>query len=422
MENIKGSNSTVSENVVFGLLLVTGGILATPLVAGPLVLLGLISTVIMLFRGQKLLHRYDQVTLSARNVLFMSFGSWFLAELISTAANNQNWSNLDYPMRFLLGVGVFWIVRCTIENRYRIFYYGLAASAVAAVILGSYQYFIQDTGRAQGWTNYPIYFGNLSVLLSVYLLIALAKMRSNLTKSWCFVLGIAALLLMSAAFFSGSRSSWLGLAGLLTLVNWRHTNFFKIIGIGFAGMIIVVLGLIYIPGLASTLRINEALQDFQGILGGNYMSSIGHRLQMWKAAWLMFVGSPWVGIGSGNYQTELIRLVESGKVDITLFSEGLMYNQAHSEVMDILATKGFLGAVAYLIMLVMPFRLFRELAFKTNAEAQTMALMGQATIISFFMFGLTLATFKVQVYCAFFPAVIAMLAAMSLNLADKRSK
>ena len=152
------------------------------------------------------------------------------------------------------------------------------------------------------------------------------------------------------------------------------------------------------------------------------MSSIGHRLQMWKAAWLMFVDSPWVGIGSGNYQAELIRLVESGKVDITLFPGGLMYNQAHSEVMDILATKGFLGASAYLIMLVMPFRLFRDLAFKANAEAQTMALMGQATIISFFMFGLTLATFKVQVYCAFFPAVIAMLAAMSLNLTDKPSK
>ena len=267
MENIKGSNSTLFEYVAFGLLLVTGGILATPLVAGPVVLLGLISTVIMLFRGQKLLHRYDQLTISARNVLFLSFGGWFLAELISTAASNQNWSNLDYPLRFLLGVGIFWIVRCALENRFRIFYYGLAASAVAAVILGSYQYFIQDTGRAQGWTNYPIYFGNLSVLLSVYLLIALAKVRSNLTSPWRFVLVMAVFLLMSAAFFSGSRSSWLGLAGLLTLVNWRHANFIKVIGISVAGMTILVLGLIYIPGLASTLRINEALQDFQGILG-----------------------------------------------------------------------------------------------------------------------------------------------------------
>jgi O-antigen ligase len=98
-----------------------------------------------------------------------------------------------------------------------------------------------------------------------------------------------------------------------------------------------------------------------------------------------------------------------------------IFNQAHSEVMDILATKGLIGLLAYLSLMFLPFRLFRKLALTKNAEARAFALMGQATIIAFLMFGLTLATFKVQIYCAILPALIAMFAAMALNFSDENS-
>jgi O-antigen ligase len=244
-------------------------------------------------------------------------------------------------------------------------------------------------------------------------------LQDSLSQKVRQLLILAIPMLMFAAFLSGSRSSWLGLAGMLVLINWQHVNRIRLIGGGLVLVAILAVMFVLVPELSTSLRMTEAIHDVQKILGGDYSSSIGYRVQMWKAAWLMFIDSPLIGIGSGFYPAEVASLVASGTVDAAL-EEGPStgFNQAHSEVMEILATKGLIGLLAYLSLMFLPFRLFRKLALTKNVAARAFALMGQATIIAFLMFGLTLATFKVQIYCAIFPALIAMFAAMALNLAD----
>lgn len=421
MTATKKTGGPAAEYMALGLLAAAGGVLATPLSAGPAVLLALIATILMLARGQQTWQKLGQPTLHARNVLLLAFGGWFIAELISTAINNQRWTNLDYPSRFMLGIGVFWIIRYAAVRRSEILYFSIAISAGVAAGLSTYQHFVLEMPRSLGWTNFPIYFGNLSVLLCVYAVIVVVTLRNRLTKSLQFALVLAIPLLMLAGFLSGSRSSWLGLAGLLVLINWRRVNRLRTMGGGLLMVTILALILWLIPQLSESLRITDAVKDIQGILHGDYRSSIGDRLQMWKAALLMFWSSPLIGIGSGEYQAAVSNLVATGAVDIELIQGTTIFNQAHSEIMDILATKGLVGLFAYLGLLILPFGLFQTHARSAIEEVKVFGFMGMATIIAFLMFGLTLATFKVQVYCAVYPLVIALFAAMALNLSDASS-
>ncbi|MDX8386697.1 MAG: O-antigen ligase family protein [Gallionella sp.] len=421
MENRFGA-TPIEAYIAIGLLAATGGVLATPLAAGPAVLLGLIATIMLLTKGLGTLKQFGQTTLHARNVLMIAFGGWFLAELISTAINNQHWNNLDYPLRFLLGIGVFWVIRSTVKFRAELFYFGILASAIAAVSIGAYQHYILDIGRVIGVTNHPIYFGNLCVLLCIYAAIVAVTLQDNISPKIRQLLILAIPMLMFAAFLSGSRSSWLGIAGMLVLINWQHVNRIRLIGGGLALAAILAVLFMLVPELSTSLRMTEAIHDVQKIFGGDYSSSIGYRVQMWMAAWLMFLDSPLIGVGSGFYPAEILKLITSGAMGAVLVEDSnTIFNQAHSEVMDILATKGLIGLLAYLSLMFLPLRLFRKLALTKNAEARTFALMGQATIIAFLMFGLTLATFKVQIYCAIFPVLIAMFAAMALNFSDESS-
>jgi len=404
--------------VAGGLLASSGSVLLTPMAAAPAVLLAFLSTVIMLAIGRGTLQGFEPSTFHARKVLLIAFGGWFVAELLSTAANNQHWQNMDYPLRFLMGFATFWIIRHTQILRFEIFFYAIVASAPVAAARASYQYFVLEVDRASGWTNYPIYFGNFCVLLCVYMAIIMITMRKKITLPMRVAFSLGILLLIYSAFLSGSRSSWLGLIGLIVVIDWRNVKQLRFIAVALSILISVMIISMLIPDLYSKLRITEAIQDIHEILGGNYRSSIGDRLQMWKASLLMFWSSPILGIGSGNFQAEIVNLTLSGAVDIELHQGGTNYNQAHSEIMDILASKGLVGLVAYLILLILPFKNFGSFLESASATVKTLVLMGQATIIAFFMFGLTLATFKVQIYCAVYPSLIAIFLALALNLTE----
>lgn len=234
------------------------------------------------------------------------------------------------------------------------------------------------------------------------------------------MLGLAIAFLLVAVFLSGARSSWLGMLALLVLIDWRRISYVRLLALAILVSAAATILFALVPELLLSLRITELISDLQSIWSGDCTGSIGFRLQLWKAALLMFWSSPLIGIGSNEYQAAMADLVASGTIKLEQFQiQGeTSFNQAHSETMDILASKGLVGLAAYVVLLVLPFRFFSKISKSNVAEARAFALMGQATIIAFLMFGLTLATFKVQIYCAVFPVTISVFAAMALNYAE----
>ena len=67
---------------------------------------------------------------------------------------------------------------------------------------------------------------------------------------------------------------------------------------------------------------------------------------MWKAAVLMFLSNPLIGVGTGNYVPTMTAYVSAGK-----FPEVLLdYNQPHNIYFFALATNGLLGLAALLYL------------------------------------------------------------------------
>ncbi len=75
--------------------------------------------------------------------------------------------------------------------------------------------------------------------------------------------------------------------------------------------------------------------------GGN---SIGNRLALWKAAFLIFGRHPWLGAGTGSFSSDTAQLIREGQVPPVVWG----YQHAHNDFFNQLATEGLLGLAALL--------------------------------------------------------------------------
>lgn len=80
-------------------------------------------------------------------------------------------------------------------------------------------------------------------------------------------------------------------------------------------------------------------------------SSIGRRLQMWRASVSLFYRSPWLGSGTGSFAS-LGQDALSGSVTAPVVGA---YEHAHSDYMTSLGTEGSLGLMAFIFLLLCPF-------------------------------------------------------------------
>ncbi len=75
--------------------------------------------------------------------------------------------------------------------------------------------------------------------------------------------------------------------------------------------------------------------------GGN---SIGNRLALWRTAFLTFMRHPWLGAGTGSFESDASQRIRDGQVPPVVWG----YQHAHNDFFNLLATEGLLGLVALL--------------------------------------------------------------------------
>ncbi|HKU19255.1 MAG TPA: O-antigen ligase family protein, partial [Candidatus Saccharimonadales bacterium] len=63
-------------------------------------------------------------------------------------------------------------------------------------------------------------------------------------------------------------------------------------------------------------------------------NSVGNRLEMWRAAWMLFLSHPLLGVGTGAYQPSTDRLIAEGKIMPTIAS----YDHPHNDYLNALAS------------------------------------------------------------------------------------
>jgi O-antigen ligase len=167
--------------------------------------------------------------------------------------------------------------------------------------------------------------------------------QRKIPAGFVVLLAIPLLLVMT---LSGSRSSWLYLLLMAALAWWSGRrinnmrpllNYCLLLLAGFA----VMHGVVQLPfmkGAGSGYDSMERLAD---------AASGGIRLYLWHETWLIFMQSPWLGAGFGQFAWQHFQL---GPVLRQTSIVGL-YNNAHNLVFQLAAEAGIAGLLLFLAAL-----------------------------------------------------------------------
>lgn len=342
----------------------------------------------------------------------LAFFLYFLVSLVRLVADQQPMRTLDGPSRLLLGlscIGVMFYLR----PRIRYFWLGLCITTIAAALLACWQVFSGEMTRAVGFTHHAITFGDLALASGLMSACGIAAFRDPRLVKMQWLPIVALLAGLVASVLSGARGSWLALPLVLVpLLTYGQRLYGKRVYtmLGLAVAMVVLACLIPATGVAE--RAALAVSDVQGYMNGGIAStSVGIRLELWRASVMMFAEHPWLGVGRDNFDAALHALAASGRLQQ---SPALAYSSAHNDLLHCLATGGVLDASLLLLMYLAPLRYFTSELRRPDQGQHPLALAGMVLVAAFIGFGLTDVMFWLMMPKVFYVMMVCSLIGMCL--------
>lgn len=326
--------------------------------------------------------------------------------------------------RFLLLIPIFYLLR-RVRLPQQTLWYGCAVGAIVAGIAAMDQVWwhllLAPEERAAG-SVHPIIFGDMALLLGVLSLAGLNYFWRQHRVLIALPL-LAAPLGMLASFLSASRGGWLALPALALLFawyEWRHAHiqprYFAAAAIALS---MLVMAAYMVPQTGVQGRVDEARQDIHAYFTyGVADTSVGARLEMWKAALRIFRDHPLFGVGSGDgYLAAKQALVDSGQADKII----IKHSHPHNEYLAALATRGVIGLGALLALFIVPARVFFYWARDGVMEQRAAGVAGLILMIAFAHFSITGDTFDRSLPITFLTFFLAAFMASVIHAAPQHS-
>lgn len=114
-------------------------------------------------------------------------------------------------------------------------------------------------------------------------------------------------------------------------------------------------------------------------------TSVGKRFEMWRAGWRLFIDHPLLGVGTGAYKVKTSELIQAGQVAPFIGT----YDHPHNDYVDALASRGILGIVVLLAILLAPAWRFMRAIRSPERPIHAVAMAGILTVAGFAIFALT---------------------------------
>ena len=153
--------------------------------------------------------------------------------------------------------------------------------------------------------------------------------------------------------------------------------------------------------------------DLSLFSGGNADTSIGVRLQLWKAAFHLIAENPVFGVGAAGFGRAMDGLSASGL--ITPIAAGLGKGEVHNEILAHTVRFGIFGLASIMAVYFVPFVIFLRAARSKVHQQNVAAMMGMSVTLGFFVFGLTVETFDLKMTAAFYSLTVAVLLAIATH-------
>lgn len=267
-----------------------------------------------------------------------------------------------------------------------------------------------------GNTN-PIFFGLISLALTVSMIIFVFFDKQEVKK--VAALSIISILGIICIIASESRGVWLSFLVIIIfilIIFSINVNFSKTKKV----FITLFSVLIVFSAFSSQIvkdRVSLAMSEIEEYKERSSFddikrtSSFGTRIELWKASVKMFKNNYLFGVGPGGYRTELIMLNKNGEFK----KEFTKYNQAHGQYFHVLATRGVIGFLAVMFLLVTFLMFLLRKALCNSYQIRYMAGCGIVVILSYIILGVTESPFERRSTIVFFVFYLSLIVATIKN-------
>jgi len=245
---------------------------------------------------------------------------------------------------------------------------------VASVSCCTYSYYYQiHVSLARGyWPINAIPFATICGLIGTS---CLGLIFSNFKEKRVALLIISTVLVWASLLLSQSRGPLIAMivvtSVLLLYISYKKNKFLSLCVL--LGLIVATLGVSNLPVIKG--RIHNTVQEFYLIQNGDYSSSLGFRLQMFRVGSELWKKKPILGYGK-EVKSEFNRLEEEGI--ITSQMNWLISMTFHNGYLDKFVLYGVLGGGIFLVFIFYPISISR----KYSIENGTILLWAPAFFIS----------------------------------------
>jgi len=214
------------------------------------------------------------------------------------------------------------------------------SSAAIAGAEGIFQYLSLKWGigsRAQGFSGNPLHYaGLLAFVCSATIIMLFIREREMFGSKWgVLFLSAAGILTFMGILFSQARGVWVALivaiTVTLTIYDKRKALMF---------IIIIITALSFFFYFSSNLRDSALSVVTYGFTTDDVKGSAGNRTELWKGALLIFEEAPIFGVGTGNFEPHISKLIHENKL-----KEMPSLVHAHNIFFQALATRGIIGFI-----------------------------------------------------------------------------
>lgn len=368
----------------------------TSAVGGPIIIY-VTALIALTTMAANLVRRWEPFALNELAAIAVALIAPFAAMLIScTYLGAWSSSEIEKLLRFALAVPVCWLLLRVPRNwlqhlQWSLLFGAIAGSVMLVVIIhtpGLGRGAVSDFGgryNAVGFADLTILFGLASLLTLPWKLSPWPRLE--------FALKIVVVpICLYAVWVSQTRSSWgllpvLGLVLLLTKRHWTMRAKLFFVGGLIALMALVAVGSWY----SQDSRWRGVLSDLDSYQQRDRDTSVGIRIQLWKASWLMFKESPVVGVGVRNFRSELARLQQQGVVTELVSTD---FGEPHNDMLGALAGYGALGFLSILALYLIPAVVFWRRSASDDPVVHVSSQIGLLFCLGHLVFSLSEMMFR----------------------------
>lgn len=319
----------------------------------------------------------------------VAFCFYFFIYLLDVLIHQDSTKILDGPSRALAFLFVFYLFK-NYPIKLQLLLYAIPLGGIATGIYASYQKFFLYYDRALSDTTYVIQSGDMAMSLGVFsfALFFYCWQKKEVRLSLLCILG--ALGGIWGSFLSGSRGGWLLMPFIFICLFFINRKIFtqKVLILFFCLFISAFAVFFIAPNSPVISKIEKAKTEIVNFgEKSNAGTSVGARLELWKASLLSVQQKPIFGWGEEGIKKERKHQHQQGVLAEIPANLGHAHNQFLNDTLE----RGVIGLLSLLAVFLFPlwqfFKAYRE--NKDNLEVRLLATLGMIHITSVMSYGLT---------------------------------